>query len=114
MTWEDLLKQDAPLDATIRVGDYVETQRGGFLGSKVTYRKGIIKGIRIAMSKNDPAGENNTAVDVEEYDLSLGYQGSISYGHYSGGSYWTYFPSITKVVSQNDSEFQEIMESEEA
>ena len=110
MSWEDLLKQDAPLDATIRVGDYVETKRGGLLGSKVTYRKGIIKEISIAMSKNDPAGERDTAVDVEEYDLSLGYQGSISYGD----SYWNYFPSITKVVSQNDPEFQEVMESEEA
>ena len=114
MTWEDLLKQDAPLDATIRVGDYVETKRGGLLGSKVTYRKGIIHGIRVAMSENDLAGEYDTAVDVEEYDLSLGYQGSISYGYYEGGSYWNYFPSITKVVSQNDSEFQEVMESEEA
>ena len=111
MSWEDLLNQDAPLDATIRVGDYVETQRGGLLGSKVTYRKGIIKEIRVAMSKNDPAGESNTAVDVEEYDLSLDYHGSISYGHTKGGSYWTYFPSITKVVSQDDPEFQEIMES---
>ena len=107
MTWEDLLKQDAPLDATIRVGDYVETQRGGFLGSKVTYRSGIIDRISIAMSKHDPAGESDTAVDVEEYDLSLGYQGSISYGN----SHWTYFPSITKVVSPDDPEFQEIMES---
>ena len=58
------------------------------------------------MDKNDVAGDYDSGVDVERYDLALDYQGSISYG-----GYWTYFPSITKVVSQDDPEFQEIMES---
>jgi len=94
MAWEDIIKK---LDEKIRVGDYVETERGGLLGSKVTYRSGVITEIRIAMVNNDAAGEYDSAVKVEEYDLSLDYQGSISYG-YAGNSYWTYLEAITKVV----------------
>lgn len=39
MSWEKILKEDwNGLKETIRVGDYVETKRGGLLGSKVKKR----------------------------------------------------------------------------
>ena len=98
MSWEKILKEDWDgLKETIRVGDYVETKRGGLLGSKVEYRSGIINTIKIAMEKGDIAGDYASGVEVEEYDLGLGYQGSITYG-----KYWTYFNSITKVVREED------------
>ena len=89
MSWKNIVKE---LDEKIRVGDYIETSRGG------TWRQGIIKKITISMSKHDPAGESASAVDVEEYDLSLGYQGSVVYGD----NYWTYFSNITTVVAKED------------
>ncbi len=99
MNWENILKDDwKGLNETISVGDYIETSRGGLLGSKVTHRKGIITGIKISMEKNDIAGEYPSGVEVQQYDLGLGYQGSVSYGD----NFWTYFPSITKVVKKED------------
>jgi hypothetical protein len=110
MSWEKVLKEDWDgLKETIRVGDYVETKRGGLLGSKVTYRSGVIETIRIAMQRNDMAGDYDSGVEVERYDLDLGYRGTISYGNH-----WTYFNSITRVVPQEelDSQGQPREESE--
>jgi hypothetical protein len=100
MTWEDLLKQDRPIDETIRVGDYIYTDGRG------KTRGGVIDSITIAMDKNDVAGNYDSGVEVERYDLKLDYDGSVSYG-----GNWCYFRQIKKVVSQDDPEFQEIMES---
>jgi len=95
MSWQDVVKQ---LDEKIKVGDTVKTKKGGLLGSKVTTRMGEITGIRIAMEKNDIAGEYDSAVDVQEYDLSLGYQGTISYTSETEGDVWAYLDQIYEVV----------------
>tara|TARA_R110002051_G_scaffold315722_1_gene394445 strand:- start:34 stop:333 length:300 start_codon:yes stop_codon:yes gene_type:complete len=95
MSWKNIIKEIAE---KIRVGDYIETSRGGLLGSRVTSRSGIISEINISMDRHDPAGEASTAVSVEEYDLSLGYEGSVRYGK----KYWAYLSSITKVIPQEE------------
>ena len=91
MSWKNIIKEIAE---KIRVGDYIETSRGGLLGSRVT----SISEINISMDRHDPAGEASTAVSVEEYDLSLGYEGSVRYGK----KYWAYLSSITKVIPQEE------------
>tara|TARA_R100000458_G_C8266257_1_gene241268 strand:- start:68 stop:412 length:345 start_codon:yes stop_codon:yes gene_type:complete len=103
MSWKDEIKKEdwKWLDETIRVGDYVETKRGGLLGSKVEHRNGVIETIRIAMEKGDIAGDYESGVEVERYDLALDYQGTISYGNY-----WTYFNSITRVVPKEELDSQ--------
>tara|TARA_R100001126_G_C4849473_1_gene161199 strand:+ start:628 stop:918 length:291 start_codon:yes stop_codon:yes gene_type:complete len=95
MSWQDVVKQ---LDEKIKVGDTVKTKKGGLLGSEVTIRMGEITGIKIAMEKNDIAGEYDSAVDVQEYDLSLGYQGTISYKSETEGDVWAYLDQIYEVV----------------
>ena len=95
MSWQDVVKQ---LDEKIKVGDTVKTKKGGLLGSEVTIRMGEITGIKIAMEKNDIAGEYDSAVDVQEYDLSLGYQGTISYKSETEGDVWAYPDQIYEVV----------------
>ena len=103
MSWKDEIKKEDwdGLKETIRVGDYVETKRGGLLGSKVEHRNGVIETIRIAMQRNDMAGDYDSGVEVERYDLDLGYRGSVSYG-----KYWTYFDSITRVVPREELDSQ--------
>ena len=95
MNWQDIVKQ---LDEKIKVGDTVKTKKGGLLGSTVTLRTGEITEIKIAMEENDIAGEYASAVSVQEYDLSLGYQGSISYRSETGSEYWAYLAQIYEVV----------------
>ena len=95
MSWKDVVKQ---LDEKIKVGDIVKTKKGGLLGSTVTLREGKITSISIAMEKNDRAGEYNSAAEVQEYDLSLGYQGSISYKSETEGDVWAYLDQIYEVV----------------
>jgi len=96
MNWQDIVKQ---LDEKIKVGDTVKTKKGGLLGSSVTMREGKITSITIAMEKDDIAGERNSAVKVQEYDLSLGYQGTISYkDEMAEGEYWAYLDQIYEVV----------------
>ena len=95
MSWQDIVKQ---LDEKIKVGDTVKTKKGGLLGSTVTRRQGKITEIKIAMEKNDIAGEYASAVAVQEYDLSLGYQGTISYKSETGSEYWAYLDQIYEVV----------------
>jgi|TARA_B100001094_G_C18158079_1_gene787657 hypothetical protein len=96
MNWQDIVKQ---LDEKIKVGDTVKTKKGGLLGSTVTLRRGEITEIKIAMEKNDIAGENASAVSVQEYDLSLGYQGTISYKDETAkDEYWAYLDQIYEVV----------------
>jgi len=89
MSWKNIVKA---LDEKIRVGDYIETSRNGLL------RDGFITEITIAMEKNDPAGERDSAVNVEEYDLSLDYHGTVVYGN----NYWAYFEDITTVIAKED------------
>ena len=87
------------LDEKIKVGDTVKTKKGGLLGSTVTRRQGKITEIKIAMEENDIAGEYPSAVSVQEYDLSLGYQGTISYkDEMAEGEYWAYLDQIYEVV----------------
>ena len=95
MSWKNIVKQ---LDEKIKVGDTVKTKKGGLLGSPVRMRQGKITEIKIAMEKNDIAGENASAVAVQEYDLSLGYRGSISYRNETGSEYWAYLDEIYEVV----------------
>lgn len=95
MNWQDIVKQ---LDEKIKVGDTVKTKKGGLLGSTVTRRQGKITEIKIAMEENDIAGEYASAVAVQEYDLSLGYQGSISYTSETEGEVWAYLDQIYEVV----------------
>tara|TARA_R100001510_G_C7508158_1_gene108940 strand:+ start:271 stop:564 length:294 start_codon:yes stop_codon:yes gene_type:complete len=96
MNWQDIVKQ---LDEKIKVGDTVKTKKGGLLGSTVTRRQGKITEIKIAMEENDIAGEYPSAVSVQEYDLSLGYQGTISYkDEMAEGEYWAYLDQIYEVV----------------
>ena len=95
MSGQDVVKH---LDEKIKVGDTVKTKKGGLLGSEVTIRMGEITGIKIAMEKNDIAGEYDSAVDVQEYDLSLGYQGTISYKSETEGDVWAYLDQIYEVV----------------
>ena len=95
MNWQDIVKQ---LDEKIKVGDTVKTKKGGLLGSTVTLRRGEITEIKIAMEENDIAGEYSSAVSVQEYDLSLGYRGSISYRNETGSEYWAYLAQIYEVV----------------
>tara|TARA_R100001509_G_scaffold10004_1_gene5399 strand:- start:114 stop:425 length:312 start_codon:yes stop_codon:yes gene_type:complete len=95
MSWKNVVKQ---LDEKIKVGDIVKTKKGGLLGSNVTLREGKITSISIAMEKNDRAGEYDSAVDVQEYDLSLGYQGTISYTSETEGDVWAYLDQIYEVV----------------
>ena len=108
MGWKDEIKKEdwKGLRETIRVGDYVETKRGGFFGSSVEHRSGVIETIRIAMERGDIAGDYDSGVEVERYDLDLGYRGTVSYGNPSYGSYWTYFNSITRVVPQEELDSQ--------
>ena len=107
MSWKDEIKKEDwdGLKETIRVGDYVETKRGGLLGSKVEHRNGVIETIRIAMERGDIAGDYDSGVEVERYDLDLGYRETISYG-FGTKNYWTYFGSITRVVPQEELDSQ--------
>jgi len=67
----------------LRVGDILTDNRG---------REGVIEVISIAMSPYDPAGESETAVNVEEYHMELGYIGAVSFG-----PYWCYLTQIRSV-----------------
>jgi len=76
----------------IKIGDNVSVnQRGSILP-----REGVIKGISIATTADDPAGE--AGMQVKEYDTALDYSGSIDYETENGDQYWAYFSQVEKVV----------------
>jgi hypothetical protein len=91
MSWEDIIKEDL---GNLRVGDYIEADRN---------RRGIVTSISIQMTKYDPAGESKSAAQVEEYETSLGYNGSITFGPDAKGDYyWTYLGRITRIVPKEE------------
>lgn len=102
MSWQDIVK-NAP-NVTIKIGDWVEVKSGS------STRSGIITTIGISMSERDPAAEDSTAAKVESYYLPLDYKGAISYTN-NTGEWWSYFNKITKVISQDSPEFQEVDET---
>jgi len=85
MSWESIIKEE---NFILRVGDFLEDKKG---------RYGQIISISIAMTPNDPAGENKEAADVEEYHTKMGYQGAVSFGNY-----WCYFYQIEKVIKSGE------------
>jgi len=91
MNWQDIVKEDL---GTLRVGDYIEADRN---------RRGIVTNISIQMTKHDPAGESESAAQVEEYETSLGYNGAITFGPNAKGDYsWTYLGRITRIVPKEE------------
>tara|TARA_X000001036_G_scaffold239767_1_gene223607 strand:- start:182 stop:415 length:234 start_codon:yes stop_codon:yes gene_type:complete len=59
-------------------------------------REGKITDISLALTTNDPAGENG--IQVQEYDTDMGYNGSIGYVTENGDQYWAYFSQIEKDI----------------
>ena len=59
-------------------------------------REGKITDISLALTTNDPAGENG--IQVQEYDTDMGYNGSIGYVTENGDHYWAYFSQIEKDI----------------
>ena len=55
-------------------------------------REGKITDISLALTTNDPAGENG--IQVQQYDTDMGYNGSIGYVTENGDQYWAYFSQI--------------------
>ena len=76
----------------INIGDTIEDKRG---------RQGEIVNIGIAVEKTDIAAENDTSLNAQTYDTTLGYVGAITFG-----SNWCYFDQIKEIVKrkQNDLE----------
>ena len=88
MTWKTILKEEwKGLSETIRVGDYIEVLRFG--GKKLS---GEITKIMIALDNGDVDGSYPSAVEVDSYDLRLGYSGSAHFG-----DTFAYFNEIKKV-----------------
>ena len=94
----------------IKIDDKIEIRPvgGGIL------RDGIITSISISTNAQiDPAGERGAT--VEELDLDLKYEGSISYtditfndeGDESGDEKWCYFPQIVQPEGKNKKEWWE-------
>ena len=94
----------------IKINDKIEIRPvgGGIL------RDGIITDISISTNAQyDPAGERGAT--VEELDLDLKYEGSISYtditfndeGDESGDEKWCYFPQIVQPEGKNKKEWWE-------
>ena len=59
-------------------------------------REGKITDISLALTTNDPAGENG--IQVQQYDTDMGYNGSIGYVTENGDQYWAYFSQIEKYI----------------
>ena len=59
-------------------------------------REGKIADISLALTTDDPAGENG--IQVQEYDTDMGYNGSIGYVTENGDQYWAYFSQIEKDI----------------
>jgi len=97
MTWKTILKEEwkglprhwlpRKLSETIRVGDYIEVLRIG--GKKLS---GEITKIMIALDNDDVDGSYPSAVEIDNYDLRLGYSGSVHFGNT-----FAYFDEIKKV-----------------
>ena len=59
-------------------------------------REGKITDISLALTTDDPAGENG--IQVQEYDTDMGYNGSIGYVTENGDHHWAYFSQIEKDI----------------
>ena len=59
-------------------------------------REGKITDISLALTTDDPAGENG--IQVQQYDTDMGYNGSIGYVTENGDQYWAYFSQIEKDI----------------
>ena len=75
----------------IRIGSDVSVNVRSFLP-----REGKITDISLALTTDDPAGENG--IQVQEYDTDMGYNGSIGYVTENGDQYWAYFSQIEKDI----------------
>ena len=75
----------------IKVGDNVSVNV-----RKILPREGKITDISLALTTNDPAGENG--IQVQQYDTDMGYNGSIGYVTENGYQYWAYFSQIEKDI----------------
>ena len=59
-------------------------------------REGKITDISLALTTDDPAGENG--IQVQQYDTDMGYNGSIGYVTENGDHHWAYFSQIEKDI----------------
>ena len=59
-------------------------------------REGKITDISLALTTDDPAGENG--IQTQIYDTDMGYNGSIGYVTENGDQYWAYFSQIEKDI----------------
>jgi len=74
----------------IKIDDEVTVNNRG------SFRSGKITDISLALTTDDPAGENG--IQVQEYDTDMGYNGSIGYVTENGDHYWAYFSQIEKDI----------------
>ena len=59
-------------------------------------REGKITDISLALTTDDPAGENG--IQTQIYDTDMGYNGSIGYVTENGDHHWAYFSQIEKDI----------------
>jgi hypothetical protein len=76
----------------INIGDTIEDKRG---------RQGEIVNIGIAVEKTDIAAENDTSLNAQTYDTTLGYVGAITFG-----SNWCYFDQIKEIVKRKQDDLE--------
>ena len=89
MTWKTILKfiwEHPSSSYLIRVGDYIEVK------TREKKLSGEITKIMIALDNDDVDGSYPSAVEVDSYDLRLGYSGSAHFG-----DTFAYFNEIKKV-----------------
>ena len=76
----------------INVGDTILGNHG---------RTGEIINIGIATEKTDIAAENDTSLNAQTYDTTLGYVGAITFG-----SNWCYFDQIKEIVKRKQDDLE--------
>jgi len=76
----------------INIGDTIEDKKG---------RQGEIINIGIATEKTDIAAENDTSLNAQTYDTTLGYVGAITFG-----SNWCYFDQIKEIVKRKQDDLE--------
>jgi len=74
----------------IKIDDEITVNNRG------SFRSGKITDISLALTTDDPAGENG--IQTQIYDTDMGYNGSIGYITENGDHYWAYFSQIEKDI----------------
>ena len=70
----------------IKIDDEITVNNRG------SFRSGKITDISLALTTDDPAGENG--IQTQICDTDMGYNGSIGYVTENGDQYWAYFSQI--------------------